>query len=183
LNYTSSTELLGLPLVQVRSGPQPGEKGLRGVARAWIAIGDVAFGVVFSVGGVAVGGVAIGGLSAGVVALGGMALGGVALGGCSAAVLLALGGAAFGWIAAIGGLAVSKFYALGGSAIAMHANDKLAMSFFDPPGVFARLPEAAQGEPLIHVCWAFVLLPFFLGRREMDDELTPPYKGIQPPEY
>lgn len=100
--YQSSVTVLGLPLVHVAMGPNRKGGGPRGVAKGFIAVGDVAFGMI------AVGGVAVGGI-----ALGGMALGGVALGGAAVG-LLALGGLAVG-VAAFGGLAIGVVSA-GGAA-------------------------------------------------------------------
>ncbi len=114
--YVSSARLFGLPLVHIAFGPQRG--GPRGIAKGIIAIGDMAFGVVFALGGVAVGGVSIGGLSVGVLALGGGALGCVAVGGLAVG-LIALGGLAVG-VLAIGGGAIG-YYAVGGGAIGVHA--------------------------------------------------------------
>lgn len=118
LHYRSAATLLGLPLVHVALGPNRKGGGPRGVAKGFIAVGDVAFGVI-ALGGVAVGGVAFGGMSVGGIALGGIALGGMALGGVAlggAAVgLLALGGLAVG-VVALGGLAVGVFPA-GGLAV------------------------------------------------------------------
>ncbi len=112
LHYRSAATLLGMPLVHVALGPNRKGGGPRGVAKGFIAVGDVAFGVI-ALGGVAVGGVAFGGVAVGGIALGGMALGGVALGGAAVG-LLALGGLAVG-VAAFGGLAVGVVSA-GGAA-------------------------------------------------------------------
>jgi hypothetical protein len=100
--YRSAAQILGIPLVSIAMGPDPTSDQLRGVAKGFVAIGDVAVGVV-AIGGVAVGGVALGGL-----AIGGLALGGAALGLC------AVGGAAVGLVA-LGGLAIG-ILAVGGGA-------------------------------------------------------------------
>lgn len=163
MNYTSSARLLGLPLVDVRVGgsPQPGVS--RSVARGWIAVGDVAVGGLFSLGGVAVGGIAIGGIAVGVVPVGGLAVGLLALGGAAFGVW-SVGGAAFGLQAALGGLAVALFYAQGGLAIARHANDMAATTFFATGEIF----------PVVRAClpytrWLVLLavmpLVFFLFRK------------------
>ena len=132
--YQSGTTLFGLPLVHVNVGdprlPDPREAPAGPtVAKGWIAIGDVAHGVLLAVGGrayglVACGGVALGLVSFGGLAVGGLALGGAALGGIAAGGAavggLAIGGGAVGWQAA-GGAAVAWDTAVGGSAVARRA--------------------------------------------------------------
>ncbi|NLX07164.1 MAG: hypothetical protein GXY33_18665 [Phycisphaerae bacterium] len=123
----SSKTILGLPVWEIASGPDPENGQSHGHARAVVAIGDRATGVVavgrffatgliaigpvsvgvFAMAGLAVGGFAVGGLAAGLVAAGGVAFGGVALGG------IAAGGAA------VGGMAVGH-YAMGGVAMGSH---------------------------------------------------------------
>ncbi|HEU4617407.1 MAG TPA: hypothetical protein VFV10_05165 [Gammaproteobacteria bacterium] len=132
MRYRSRVTLLGLPLVEVALGPASADpRGPRapGVAKAWIAIGDVAFGAVFAAGGVAIGAVGVGGVSVGLLAFAGLAAGLWALGGLAVGVL-AFGGAAVGYSAALGGLALARDYALGGFAAAAHANDAAARAFF-----------------------------------------------------
>ena len=114
--YASSMRVLGLPLVHVVLGPR-GEQS-RSVAKGVIAVGDVAFGVVFALGGVAVGGISVGGLSLGILSIGGLAVGGIAIGGIAAG-LVAVGGLAVGMVA-VGGGALG-YYAVGGGAIGVHA--------------------------------------------------------------
>ena len=75
MNYKSSIRLLGLPLVHVAIGPPEGSPGVRGIAKGWIAVGDIAFGIAFALGGLAVGGLSVGGLSVGVLAVGGLSIG------------------------------------------------------------------------------------------------------------
>src|SRR3990170_1514518 len=75
MDYRSKASLLGLPLIHVRTAEIVDGRVRRGVARGWVAVGDIAFGVVFSVGGVAWGGISLGGLA---IAWQG-ALGGVAI--------------------------------------------------------------------------------------------------------
>lgn len=136
MEYRSKATLLGLPLVHVNLGSGgPGQQPRRGIARGWIAVGDISFGVVLSVGGLAFGGVAVGGLAFGGFALAGGAVGGVAIGGAAFG-LWALGGAAFGLSAAMGGLALAGDYAQGGGAWASHANDDAAKEYFGASSVF-----------------------------------------------
>jgi hypothetical protein len=125
VEYRSTLAPLGLPLVHVAIGRGEGGVYRRGVARGWIAVGDVAFGVLVALGGVSVGGVALGGLGVGAVALGGLALGAFAVGGLAIG-LFAVGGAAFALVGALGGLAIARDTAFGGLAIAEHANDDAA---------------------------------------------------------
>jgi RNA polymerase sigma factor (sigma-70 family) len=130
--WRSRMKLLGLPLVDINvadptyPGATPRSLGA-GNAKGWIAIGDVARGVLFAMGGVAFGGIAIGGLAiggialgggaVGLVALGGGALGGLAIGGLGIG-LIAVGGGAIGWQLAAGGGALAWHDAVGGGAVA-----------------------------------------------------------------
>jgi hypothetical protein len=113
--YRSSWSFLGLPLVHVAVGTGTVEGYRRGVATGWIAVGDVAIGVLFAIGGVSLGGIAVGGLTLGLLPIGGLAIGGLAMGGLGAGAV-AIGGLAVGWYAAIGGLAVAHDVAIGGVA-------------------------------------------------------------------
>ena len=93
LNYQSHRTLLGLPLVHLASGQVVDGRYQRGIARGWIAIGDISLGILFSLGGVACGGISIGGVSLGLITFGGVGLGLICLGG------LAIGGYAVGGFA------------------------------------------------------------------------------------
>ena len=126
MNYQSPVRFLGLPLVHVETGRLVEGSYRRGIAKGWLAVGDIAFGAL-AVGGVSAGGV--GGLSIGVLPVGGLALGIAAIGGLAIGIL-AVGGAALGWSGALGGVAVARDYAMGGAAAARHANDAAATSFF-----------------------------------------------------
>lgn len=106
--YRSEAELFGLPVLHIASGYDQ-ETGRPLVARGIIAAGNISFGLLFALGGLAFGGIAFGGLGVGLLAFGGLALG-----------VAALGGGAFGVLFAAGGLAVSLMYAVGGLAIAPH---------------------------------------------------------------
>ena len=138
MEYRSSLSVLGLPLVHVASGRIIEGGYRRGVATGWIAIGDIAIGIVFSCGAVAVGGISVGGLSVGVLSIGGLALGVAALGGLSVGVIAA-GGAALAWYAAAGGLAVAHDYAIGGAAFAEHVVSPLSREF----QLRSPIPQAA----------------------------------------
>ena len=134
--YRSRWTLLGLPLVHIRSGRQP--HGKRRPALGWIAIGDVAVGILFAAGGVAVGGIGMGGVGIGLIGIGGAALGvvsgaGLAIGGWAVGGVamgwFAFGGCALGWQAAIGGMAVAKHFALGGLGFAEVFNNQAAAEY------------------------------------------------------
>ncbi|WP_052573914.1 serine/threonine-protein kinase [Haloferula sp. BvORR071] len=133
VDYRSRRKFLGLPLVHICSGIDPGT-GKRRIARGWIAVGDTAIGG-FAMGGLAFGGIAIGGVAGGVLSFGGLALGILAFGGLSLGLLMAVGGLAVGGIA-IGGMAIG-YYANGGGAMGVHtmsaaARDPQAYRFFHP---------------------------------------------------
>ena len=117
MEYRSKASILGLPLVHIATGALVDGRYRRGIAKGWIAVGDLAFGVLFACGGIAIGGVTLAGGALGLLSIGGVALGLYAVGGLSVGVV-ALGGAAFAWYAAVGGLAVAHDYAIGGLALA-----------------------------------------------------------------
>lgn len=134
----SKARFLGLPLIHVAVGRMENGVYRRGVARGWIAIGDVALGVI-AIGGVGIGLVTLGGFGLGLLALGGASVGAVAVGGATVGLFAfgglavgyeSLGGLAVAWHAAAGGLAIAREYASGGSAYARHANDAAAQAFF-----------------------------------------------------
>jgi hypothetical protein len=135
MQYISKQTLAGLPLVHVAMSRIEQGQFVRGIAKGWIAIGDVSFGVLLSVGGVAFGGITIGGVGLGIISLAGLAVGGMALGGLAIGVFAA-GGGAIGWEAAFGGLAIAREYALGGLALAQHANDQAARNYLSGNGFF-----------------------------------------------
>jgi hypothetical protein len=49
--YESRVRLLGLPLVHITTGRVEDGRYRRGIARGWIAVGDIAFGGLLAVGG------------------------------------------------------------------------------------------------------------------------------------
>jgi hypothetical protein len=151
MDYRSTLRLFGLPLLAVRIGPQP-DSAVRGIARGWIALGDVAIGVLFGAGGAAVGAIALGGISLGLLSVGGLAIGLLAFGGAAVGVWAA-GGAAVALHAALGGLAVAMDYALGGLVIAEHANDAAARDFFSGNAFFHITDMLARDAQ-----WLLVLL-------------------------
>jgi hypothetical protein len=128
-------------------------------------VGDIAFGALLAVGGLAVGTISIGGLAIGGLTLAGLSLGLVAIGGLAAG-LVALGGAAFGWAAALGGLAVAREFALGGAAMGAHANDAAAREFFQ------QAPARMALTLLQHARWLglLVLIPIIVGLRSAQED-------------
>ena len=116
MEFRSQRSFLGLPLVHINICRRENGAFRRGIARGWIAIGDIGLGIVFGAGGIGCGMLSFGGLSIGLLAFGGLAMGGLTLGGLSVGTF-AVGGAAIGlW--AIGGVALAWFAALGGAAFA-----------------------------------------------------------------
>ena len=141
--WESRQRFLGIPWVSIRLNG----RGPRGrAAVGWVAIGDVAVGLLVAIGGMSFGTVSIGGLALGTLALGGMSVGALAVGGIgigyycfggmalgvmasgglAVAVQVAFGGMAVAVHAAQGGLAIARDLAVGGSAHALHANDEIA---------------------------------------------------------
>jgi hypothetical protein len=109
--------LFGLPAYDIALGPDFEKGEMRGHAKGFIAIGDLATGV-FALGGLARGVFAFGGLALGVFAFGGVSLGlGLALGGLAVG-SLAIGGGAVGGVAIGGGAA--GYYAAGGGAVGQY---------------------------------------------------------------
>ena len=127
----SSRRLLGLPLYSVALGGLDIGAKQSHVARAWIAIGDVAISPVLAIGGLAVAPVAFGALTVGAVSvsLGGAAVGLLALGSLAAG-WWAFGVMAVGWKAAAGAIAIAHDYAIGGLVRAAEANTPAAAQWF-----------------------------------------------------
>ncbi|HSP16522.1 MAG TPA: hypothetical protein VLV78_17390 [Thermoanaerobaculia bacterium] len=160
MRYTSSFEILGSPLIDIRVA-DPATP--RGVARGWIALGDIAIGHLIAVGGLAVGAIAFGGLAVGIIPIAGLALGIFAVGG-GAIGIWAVGGGALALHAALGGLAVAGQFAIGGAAFAPHANDAEASRFL------SSMPFSVARYAMMHARWlillaALPLLPALRPRR------------------
>jgi hypothetical protein len=164
--YRSAISLFGWPLVHIRIGGDLVER--QTPVKAWIAVGDMAIGLVFAFGGVAVAPVSVGGMAIGLLSWGGFAIGGVAWGGLAlggwAMGGLALGWQAFGgcaiaWNAALGGAAVAFEYALGGFAHAAHANNEIAANVIKPNPFFS-----SGGFVFHHMIWLNLiwLIPMML---------------------
>jgi hypothetical protein len=186
LNYQSHRTLLGLPLVHLASGQVVDGRYQRGIARGWIAIGDISLGILFSLGGVACGGISIGGVSLGLITfsgvglglicLGGLALGGYAAGGFAIGVIAfgggaialydAEGGLAIAGHAARGGLAIASEYAVGGEARAAHANDPAAQEYMaTSPFRFGRIFVGTWFWAAFWFIFVLMILLIVLGKR------------------
>lgn len=128
MNYQAPYRLLGLPLLHINTGEVINGDYRRGMAKGWIAIGDMAFGLFLAIGATACGGIALGGIGVGLISLSGLSLGIFAMGGLSLGIW-SFGGAALALHAAMGGLAVAKDFAEGGLAIARQANNPIAQEY------------------------------------------------------
>ncbi|HJV89694.1 MAG TPA: hypothetical protein VJ623_05260 [Holophagaceae bacterium] len=139
----ASWDLFGMPAWCIALGPDPATGQMKGHAKGFLAIGDLATGFL-----------AIGGLARGVFAFGGLALGCVSFGGCSIGLALALGGFSLGGVAlggaAVGGVAMGGgavgVYALGGAAAGAHVirqdrQDPEALAFFARYGIRPPTPR------------------------------------------
>jgi RNA polymerase sigma factor (sigma-70 family) len=136
LEYRTTAQFLGLPLLHLRFGGPPATR-CRPV-RAWIAFGDVAFGGLFASGGVAIAPICFGGFALGVAVLGGFAVGALTYAGYGLGIWAvggfvmgwwAIGGCAVAWTASLGGVSIAREFAQGGIAVALHANDAAANSY------------------------------------------------------
>ncbi|MGA2221000.1 MAG: sigma-70 family RNA polymerase sigma factor [Verrucomicrobiia bacterium] len=169
LEYRSRWTLLGLPLVHVRMNCK--QEGKELPAKGWIAVGGIAYGVLFAFGAVAIAPISMGGAFAvGLLSLGGgcavglLSIGGGfgfgvwAMGGGLAMGLLAFGGCAVGWTAALGGAAFAREFARGGLALARHANDAAAGAFIQNNAFFQNALAAMR-----HARWLALLVPMPLG--------------------
>jgi hypothetical protein len=168
MRITSDASFLGLPLFELALGETGRGLNLKGPARAWIAVGDLAISPFLAVGGLAVGTLAFGGLAIGGLALGGGAIGVLSLGGCSIGGW-ALGGLALGLQAAKGGLAASFGYALGGAAFGPHANTREAVEYF------AKAPLwLVPSDRFFTLFLPFSLLPVLANHHRPDDRSITP---------
>ena len=174
MNYKSKASLFGLPLVHVATGDFTEGAYRRGVARSWIAVGDIAIGLLVAIGGVALGtGLTLGGLGIGLLTFAGLAIGGFAMGGAAFG-YIAIGGLAVASKGAIGGAAISGEYAIGGDAQAPHANDAVAEKFFEED-LWSSLADAVQNNSevmaAIAVLVVFVILMSRLSGDNRDERL------------
>jgi len=170
--YRSRLSLLGFPLLHIQG--RRDEQGRALPAKGWIAIGEVAHGILFaagaratglvSVGAMAIGLFAWGGCGIGVLAFGGMSLGIAATGG-GAIGYVAYGGAAVGWQGAAGGAVVAHNFAQGWPALAAHANDRAAQNFMRTNEFFRHAGRFT--ETMIMLSWLAMAAPaYFIWRRK-----------------
>jgi RNA polymerase sigma factor (sigma-70 family) len=164
--YRTKLELLGLPLVHIRIGDR--FAALRKPIKAWIAVGDCAFGGLFAFGGVAIAPFSIGGLAIGLVPFGGMVAGIFALGGLGLGVWAyggiavgwqAFGGCAIAWKAAFGGLSFAHDFAIGGAAHAAQANNPIAEQFIRAQFFFRVALVMVRYSILTNLIW---VVPLFV---------------------
>jgi RNA polymerase sigma factor (sigma-70 family) len=157
--YRSHFTMLGLPLIHISVGG-----GEASTAKAWIAVGDVAMGLLVAVGGVTIAPLSIGSCAIGLLAVGGCAAGSLALGGLSLGVWafggLALGWQAFGacaigWNAAAGGVALARDLALGIIARASQANTSTAQSFMGINRFFRISGILSSQVAWLNLLWVF----------------------------
>jgi RNA polymerase sigma factor (sigma-70 family) len=169
--YRSHFTMLGLPLIHICAGG-----GHATTAKAWIAVGDVALGLLVAVGGVTIAPLSIGSCAIGLLALGGCAAGPLAVGGLSLGVWsfggLALGWRAFGvcaigWNAAAGGVALARDLALGIIAHAAQANSSAAQSFVSSNRFFRISGILSSQVAWLNLLWVFPAMTwcrFFMRR-------------------
>ena len=136
IEYCTAVRLFGLPLLHIRFGGPPATRWRP--VKAWIALGDVAFGGLFAFGGVAIAPICLGGFALGVAVFGGFAAGVFTYGGYGLGIwsvggfvmgCWAAGGCAIGWTASLGGIGIAREFAQGGIAVALHANDAAAAAY------------------------------------------------------
>ena len=196
--YTSSLTLFGVPLVDIQvsdpvvtpssssSMPEPR------VACGWIAIGDVAKGLLIAIGGRAFGTIACGGMTFGLISVGGLSLGLVSLGGLALGVFAfggaaigydACGGGAIGWHSATGGGAVAyhvaagggaiaKNFAVGGGAIAAEVNTELANQVVANETYFELIQKrwVATSVVIASIVLPFLLMPVLYTKKAGDED-------------
>ncbi|MGA2030422.1 MAG: sigma-70 family RNA polymerase sigma factor [Verrucomicrobiota bacterium] len=135
--FCTRIKFLGLPLVHICIGDR--FDVLKKPVRAWIALGNVAFGGLFAFGGVAIAPLSIGGVSVGLLPIGGftlgvVAIGGLAFGGWTAGAIAvgwqSMGACAVAWHAAAGTFALAHDFAVGTIANALQVNNAVAKNFF-----------------------------------------------------
>jgi RNA polymerase sigma factor (sigma-70 family) len=165
--YRSRVEWLGLPLVHIRFSRSAVQ---RTPVKAWIAVGDFAFGLIFAFGGLAIAPVSVGGLAIGLISWGGAAvglfvMGGFALGGWVfggfALGWQAFGGCALAWEAAMGGIAMARDYALGGIAQAAEANNGITTQFMKASPFFQRMELLSHYVAWLNLLWLIPLVSWW----------------------
>jgi RNA polymerase sigma factor (sigma-70 family) len=162
--YRSRVEWLGLPLIHIRLN-QCGAK--RSPVKAWIAVSDCAFGLLFAFGEVAVAPVSIGGLAIGLMSWGGAAVGLFAVGGFAlgwwtfggfAFGWEAFGGCAMAWHAALGGIAIARDFAFGGVGHAAQANNEITRQFINTNSFFQNMLILSRHIAWMNLLWLIPLI-------------------------
>lgn len=159
--YRSKMQLLGMPLLHVRTGDR--FDVVRPPVKAWIAIGGSnAVGMIFASGGTAVAPIAFGGIAVGFLSFGAVSTGLIALGALSVGIG-SYGGVAVGWLAfgaialgckaAMGCGAVAFAYAAGNIAHAAQANNDAARQFFGQSTFFQITQHFFKHGVLILLVW------------------------------
>lgn len=188
--YRSRASFLGLPLIHVNYGCESGmlhgdyrDPQRFGLAKGWIAIGNVAVSPFLAIGGFAVGGIAIGGFGAGLFCFSGFGLGAVVFSGIAAGILamggmafgyIAYGGLAWGWHIAMGGAAVARDYALGGHAQAAHANDAAARALAQHSHLLMSMDWLMNHVWLTQI---LIILPMMIGSYRLQRKLRLQARG------
>lgn len=174
MEYRSNARLFGLPLLHIASGTSVDGAYRRGVATGWVAIGDIAIGVLFACGGLALGGISVGGAALGLLSLGGLALGLLAIGGLGLGAV-AVGGAAFAWYAAIGGLAVAYDTAIGGAAFGHHVVSPLSPTFMSTHPLRRAPFRWSDAALLIVLVWALLAVARTIQERRRENRSPNPH--------
>lgn len=163
--YRSRLAPLGLPLVHVRVGDR--FEVLKGPVKAWIAVGNVAIGGLFALGGIVVAPLSIGFCALGLVPFGAIAIGLIALGASAAGVwafgAVAVGWQAFGewaigWNAAAGGVALAHDFALGRIARAAQVNRDIVWEFMKANPFFHYARQLVNYSAWLNLLWVVPLV-------------------------
>jgi RNA polymerase sigma factor (sigma-70 family) len=163
--YRSRLNFFGLPLIHIRIGDRYAV--VRKPVKAWVAVGDCAFGGLFAFGGIAIAPVSIGGCAIGLFPLGGITFGLFAMGAVTFGVgsfgglamgFWAFGGCAIAWKAAMGGVAFAHDFATGGIAHAMQANNELATQFFQSSLFFRCAHFVGDHSILLNLIWVIPMM-------------------------
>ncbi len=166
--FRSHASFLGLPLVHVRIGDRFAI--LKNPVKAWIAVGERAYGGLFAFGGVAIAPVSIGGIAIGLCPFGAVTLGIFALGGFAFGIWSlgglavgwqACGGCALAWNAANGGIALAQQFASGGIAHALQANNDMAMQFIKSNWFFQWAEFYGRHSFFMNLIWALPMVAFW----------------------
>ncbi|MEJ0089391.1 MAG: sigma-70 family RNA polymerase sigma factor [Limisphaerales bacterium] len=179
--YRSRLDLFGLPFIHIRIGDRYAV--LRKPVKAWIAVGDCAFGGLFAFGGIAIAPVSIGGCAFGLAPLGGITMGLFAMGAITLGVgafgglalgFWSFGGCAIAWKAAMGGVAIAHDFAVGGVAHALQANNELATQFFHSNMFFRCTQFAGNHSILFNLIWVIPMIVqwWIIAKKSRERKLT-----------